>query len=777
MVKGMGCLSCPLRDKVKVDPEGDTDCEIVIVGEAPGAEEEKQGRPFVGRSGELLRKVLSVVGWNGRVYITNVVKCRPPGNELTKEMVKCCSVNLEMELMKLKRKPKLILALGKTAKEFFRIPGQITEVRGKVFDTKYGKVLVELHPAYLLRNMWFDRLWRKSPLVDFLKSMMFAKEVVEVGREYKEVKYEVVDSEEKARKVLEEIEGRECAFDFETYRMNPWSLGARVLTCAISVGRDRNWVVDFEKWKGAREFIKRAYEVAKPVFFNAPFDVVVGVKECGWEVREVEDVQVVAYLLSGGEEKYVSLKRLVLDWLDLGDYGIDMKKEEDILKVERDRLWLYNATDAEATIRLYGLLREKLRDELEWSELFGRWRRDLLWAYENVLKKLVFMAVELKVNGIKVDVEYLRELERELVERREEIRRKIGAGVNLNSPQQVMRWLRSRGIEVDSTRKEVLEELVERLQVEELRWLMEYRTIEKLLSTYVVPLRLEHVGEDGLVHASFSVVSTATGRLACNDPNLMNIPTRLGPVVEKAFVSRFREDGVIVKADFSQHELRVACQYSKDRRMREFFESGVDIHTKVAMEVYGLREEELGTEREKELRRVAKGFNFGVIYGRGAKSIAEELGLAEEEGRRMIEDYFRMFSGLKKWLDGVKEFAARYGFVRSMFGRVRWVGKEKEDERWVQKAVNTPVQSAASDIAGLVVYELIKEMKRRGLRAKVVNFIHDAVLVDCPREEVEEVKGIILEKVEGVELPDEKFVRFSVDIGVGRSWGEVIEEK
>lgn len=774
-MKGVGCQSCPLRDKLKVEPEGSKDCDIVIVGEAPGVEEEKQGRPFVGKSGELLRKILGMVGWNGQVYITNVVKCRPPANELSKEMVKCCSTNLEMELVALK-KPKLIIALGKTAKEFFRIPGQITEVRGKVFDTKYGKVLVELHPAYLLRNMWVDRLWKRTPVVDFLKSMMFAKEVVEVGKEYKEVKYEVVDSEEKARRVLQEIDGKECAFDFEVFKLNPWSLGARVLTCAVSVGRDRNWVVDFERWGGAGEFLREAYRVTKPVFFNAPFDMSVGVKECGWDVREVEDVQVIAYLLSGGESKYVSLKRLVLDWLDLGDYGLEIKREEDILRVQRERLWQYNATDAEATIRLYRILKEKLKDDLEWSSLFGEWKRDLLWAYENVLKKLVYMVTELKVNGIKVDVEYLRELERELIERKEELQSRIGVGINLNSPQQVMRWLRSKGVEVESTRRGVLEKLLEREDIKELRWLMEYRTIEKLLHTYVVALRLEHVGVDGLVHASFSVVSAATGRLACTEPNLMNIPTRLGPVVERAFVSRF-EDGVIVKADFSQHELRVACQYSGDRKMKEFFESGVDIHTKVAMEIYGLKEEELGTEREKQLRRVAKGFNFGVIYGRGARSIAEELGLSEEEGRRMIEDYFKMFSGLKRWLDGVKEFASRYGFVRSMFGRVRWMGKDKEDEGWAQKAVNTPVQSAASDIAGVVVSEIIKEIKKRGLKAKVVNFIHDAVLVDCPREEVEEVKGIILEKVERIELPDKKVINFKVDIGAGRSWGEVVEEK
>ncbi len=778
MQKGGVCLSCPLRDAVYVPPEGSKGAEIVIVGEAPGAEEEKIGRPFVGPSGQLLRRVLGEVGLDsGRVYITNVVKCRPPGNELRAEMVKCCSLRVEMELASIGR-PRLIVALGRTAKEFFRIPGAMEDVRGKIFDTKYGKVLVELHPAYLLRNAGVDRLWKATSVVYFLRSMMLASRFIQLGRSYKEVPYEIVDTWGKAQRVLERIDGRVCGFDFETYGVDPWKVDFKVLTCALSLGEEGSWVVDFSGWDGAREFIQKAYQVSRPVFFNAPFDVAVGVKECGWGVKDVDDLQVIAYLLNGGSEKAISLKRLALDWTDVGDYGIDVKKPEEILRIPRERLYQYNATDAYVTAKLFEPFKERLKDDLEWSVLFGKEKKDLLWCYENVLKKLLVMAIELRVNGMVVDTEYLRSLEQELLQRKREIERAVGAGVNLNSPQQVLKWLRSRGIQVESTRKEVLEKLLngaEGSEIAELKMLMDYRTIEKLLNTYVVPLRLEHLGSDGCVHANFSLVKTATGRLSCSEPNLMNIPTRLGPIIEKAFVSRFGDGGVIVKADFSQHELRVACQYSKDRKMKEFFESGVDIHTKVAMEIYGLKEEELGTEREKQLRRIAKGFNFGVIYGRGAGSIAQELGISEEEGRRMIEDYFKMFSGLKRWLDGVKEFVRRYGFVRNMFGRVRWIGLSDE-EGWAQKAVNTPVQGLASDIAGLVTYSVMKRIKDSGLRAKVVNFIHDALLVDCPVEEVDAVKSIIFNEVRRVELPEEKFVEFEVEVNVGKSWGEMKEQ-
>jgi DNA polymerase-1 len=210
--------------------------------------------------------------------------------------------------------------------------------------------------------------------------------------------------------------------------------------------------------------------------------------------------------------------------------------------------------------------------------------------------------------------------------------------------------------------------------------------------------------------------------------------------------------------------------------MKEFFESGVDIHTKVAIELYGMPEDATD-EVKKEYRRRAKSFNFGVIYGRGYKSVAEELGISEREAKETIDRYFKMFSVLKHWLDKVKEFAKENGYVRSMFGRFRLVSSSTEDgEGWAQRAVNTPVQSAASDIAALTVWRIAERLYREGFRSKVVNFVHDSVIVDCPGEEVEEVCRIIKEEVRNIELPEARFIEFEMDIEVGISWGECKEE-
>jgi DNA polymerase-1 len=296
-----------------------------------------------------------------------------------------------------------------------------------------------------------------------------------------------------------------------------------------------------------------------------------------------------------------------------------------------------------------------------------------------------------------------------------------------------------------------------------------------MLGTYVEPFLEKWISSDGCVHSKFSVVATDTGRLASAEPNLMNIPTRLGPMVEKAFVSRFGENGRIIKADFSQHELRVACQYSKDRKMKEFFESGVDIHTKVAVELYGMPAD-APEEVKKEYRRRAKSFNFGVIYGMGPFGLAKDLGISDKEAKETIEKYFQMFSGLKGWLDNVREFVRKVGYVRTMFGRFRWIDPVGDLEGWGQKSVNTPVQSAASDIAALVAWRIVERLYRDGFEAKVVNFVHDSVIIDAPEDEVEEVCSRIKEEVVGIELPEERFVDFEIDIEVGRSWGECKEK-
>jgi DNA polymerase-1 len=300
--------------------------------------------------------------------------------------------------------------------------------------------------------------------------------------------------------------------------------------------------------------------------------------------------------------------------------------------------------------------------------------------------------------------------------------------------------------------------------------LLEYRTLGKLYNTYVIPMLQDWITDDERIHANFSAVTTETGRLSCSEPNLMNIPTRSGAIIERAFVSRWKDEGILLKADFSQHELRVGAIYADDDVMKQYFGSGIDIHTKVAMEVCGLRERD-SEERKKELRRLAKGVNFGILYGIGARGLADWLGVSEDDAKKLISEYFSVFKDIRKWLDSVIEFARRYGYVRSMFGRFRWI--DTQSDGWVQKAVNTPIQSAASDIAGICAWNVARKMKEEGLESKLVNFVHDSMIVDCKRSEIEKVECIISMEVQRISGWLEGGVKFEVEIEKGKSWGDM----
>jgi len=784
----INCQRCGLREFAKNVvwgvryKEGTSPIRIIFVGEAPGAEEDNQGLPFVGKSGQLLRRIIEECcrkyGFDGsEVYITNVVKCRPPNNRTpSQDEVQRCSVYLESELSKYGGKGVYIVCLGRVAKDWFRIGGNIVNARNGVRETKYGKVVVTWHPA--ARGLEVKDALGVRDLDRLVGDIDNVFRWVRDGREYRTAEYKLVRSYEDIERMLREVVGERFSLDFETVGVDPYERGFEVVCYGIGTVSGNNYIVDVREVgeEKARGILEAVLVTGRPVVFNAGFEKVVAEWWLGKELDvRFDDLQFLYFLVNGGRMKNFNLKVLAKDFTEYGLYGLSEEELRRIKEVDRDRLWRYCVTDARVTLDLFNVFEGLLQvDRLEWSEIFGEERRSVLDAYRELNDRMVLVVSELKRNGMKVDYEYLSRVKEEMEARikgiKDEIVRIVGK-INLDAPQQVLRELRRRGIEVESTSKEVLEEYYERDEF--VRLLLDYREATKLYRTFILGL-LEKGFEsvDGLIRGKFSVVGSASGRLSCSDPNLMNIPTRMGPIIENAFVSRFGDEGVMVKADLSQHELRVAALYSGDRNMIEAYRQGRDLHTEVAMKVYGLREEEIGTEREKLLRRYAKGFNFGVIYGRGAKSIAKELGIGEEEAERMRREYFQYFSGLWRWLEEVKRFGKRYGYVRTMFGRVRYLVNVDEEMNVDSVAVNTPIQSAASDIAIKIVAQVIRRMREEGLESRVVNFIHDAILVDCYLPELERVRSIIEEAVRDVEVPVEKVIPFGIDIVYGRSWGE-----
>ena len=471
------------------------------------------------------------------------------------------------------------------------------------------------------------------------------------------------------------------------------------------------------------------------------------------------------YLLDGSRgHSSKRLKRLAMDWTDYGDYGVEY---DELLGLSEARLIDYNCKDALVTVEL----REKFLHVMQ-----SAWGESMINGYNNVVKPAQLLLFWATVNGMKVDVAYgiqlLKDLQGKIKVIGDKVKVITGRDLNLGSPKQMLTYLNEQGVNITSTGVEILEQYAGKNVIVDM--LLEHRQLSKLCNTYVKPTLETHLKEGNIIHGKFDLTGTVTGRIASSDPNMQNIPVRIGPMIEMMFISRF-EDGYIVKADYSQMELRVAAIYSNDKRMIEFFKTGKDIHNMVATDIYGVPESEMlsGSQRAKDARRIAKGFNFGVIYGRSAYSIAQELNIDVSDAEGKKNEYFRLFSQLKGWLVKTEEQAVLDGYVRNMFGRVRYIpglrsNVDKIKSKALREAVNTPIQGAASDIALLGALRTYQEIQKRGLKTKFVNFVHDAMLFDVPSNELEEVVSIIKEKA--VQLP--LFVKTDVPLAIDTAWGK-----
>lgn len=402
------------------------------------------------------------------------------------------------------------------------------------------------------------------------------------------------------------------------------------------------------------------------------------------------------------------------------------------------------------------------------------------YGYKNMLKQAQLLLIEVSWNGLRVDMEYVIKLEKDFGKRisayAERFKQLVGEEINLNSPKQVLNCLLSRGIDVKSTDKRVLQEYINKDEFVKL--LFEYRELETVYDRCIAPILTKHVREGNLVHTKFSLTTARTGRVASYDPNMQNVPNKFGPDIERMFVSRF-ENGYMLKADYSMMELRVAAMYSNDQKMIECFKTGVDIHSKVAMDIYGISAEDIKNKTKDAIkaRQVAKGFNFGLIYGRSSYSIARELGIELDAADVIKNKYFNNFSGLRDWLDRTRKEVASNGYVRNMFGRIRFLPEVFSLDKGIRegglrKGVNTPIQGAASDIALLGLKNCRDEIKKRGLKTLLVNTVHDSGIFDLPREELEEVISIIKKKAVQVKLPIKTEVPLGIDVAWGKSWGD-----
>ncbi|HVK97533.1 MAG TPA: DNA polymerase, partial [Flavisolibacter sp.] len=391
----------------------------------------------------------------------------------------------------------------------------------------------------------------------------------------------------------------------------------------------------------------------------------------------------------------------------------------------------------------------------------------------------------MEYEGVKVDVEFLNEYSRVLeIEARvheERVYETAGVRFNLASPKQLGEVLFEK-LCIDpkakktktgqyATGEDVLKKLTNQHSIAE--DILAYREYTKLKSTYVDSLPLLINKKTGRVHTTYGQTVAVTGRLASNNPNLQNIPIRtdIGREIRKAFVPR-DENHVLLSADYSQIELRIVAAISGDENMCEAFRLNKDIHTATAAKVYGVDEEAV----TKEMRYKAKSVNFGIIYGQGAFGLAENLGISRTEAKTIIDNYKKEFSGITKYMDDMINFCRENGYVRTVLGRKRWLKDINSGNFTVRgyaerNAINSPIQGTAADMIKLAMVKIHQAFKVNGFKSKMILQVHDELVFDVIKDEVEAIKPEILDCMQSaLVLPNG--VPVVAEVGVGENWLE-----
>lgn len=418
--------------------------------------------------------------------------------------------------------------------------------------------------------------------------------------------------------------------------------------------------------------------------------------------------------------------------------------------------------------KLYELLKKKLHEE-EMDELF--------YDVELPLTKVLS---SMEILGFKVDREVLNTLGTKFKEEIETTQKEIfdmaGEEFNINSPKQLGKILFEK-LDLPvikktktgySTNAEVLEQLQDKHPI--IDKITYYRQLTKLNSTYIEGLR-NVIDEDGCIHSSFNQTVTTTGRLSSTEPNLQNIPIKydMGREIRKIFIP-FTSDSVILSADYSQIELRVLAHIAKDENMISAFKEDIDIHTKTASEVFRVPLEEV----TKLMRGRAKAVNFGIVYGISDFSLAKDLKITKKEAKEYIDIYFDRYPGIKEYLNGIISVARENGYVKTILNRRRAIPEINASNKIVRSlgerlAMNAPIQGSAADIIKLAMVKVYNELRDNKLKSKLILQVHDELIVNVHLDELEKVKKIVKEAMEGVL---ELLVPLETDMHTGKDWYE-----
>lgn len=477
-----------------------------------------------------------------------------------------------------------------------------------------------------------------------------------------------------------------------------------------------------------------------------------------------DDTAIAAYLVDPAKNEY-TIEKLASEYFGTVIEKPEVKQLSLLDDVETDR----SEYLAKCAVAL-GVLNERIGDKIKEN---GQEK-----LYQEVELPLVTVLAHLEINGFLVDDNQLKEFADKLGEKIDALTNEIymlaGEEFNINSPKQLGVILFEK-LELKPVKKtktgyatnaDVLEKLRDKHPI--VNFIMEYRQLAKLKSTYCDGLTAVVNPNTHRIHSVFTQTVTVTGRLSSTEPNLQNIPTRteLGREIRKMFVAK---DGyVLVDADYSQIELRVLAHIANDETMINAFRNNEDIHAVTASQVLGIPLEDV----TKEQRSSAKAVNFGIVYGIGEFSLAQDLHISVKEAKAYIESYLEKYHGVRNYMESIKEQAKKDGYVKTMLNRIRYIPELKSPNYNIRQfgervALNTPIQGTAADIIKLAMVRVDNRLINEGLKSKLILQVHDELIVEAHKDEVDKVKQILSEEMQNAM---ELNVPLKVDMSTGHSW-------
>jgi DNA polymerase-1 len=593
--------------------------------------------------------------------------------------------------------------------------------------------------------------------------------------------YHIAQTAEEITRLIDTLQQSEY-FSFDTETTGIDAMTVNLVGMSFSIKAHEAWYVpvpcDYEK---ARELLQQFQPVfassKQKIGQNIKYDLLM-LKRYGIEVAGfLYDTMLMHYLLD--PESHHNMTVLSRQYLKYDPVAIEEligkkgAKQGSMADVPLEKIAEYAAEDADVTLQLKEILEKKLQE----THLFE--------LYLGIEAPLITVLADMEHEGVRIDssslAEYGKKLQAELISLDDEIKQMADdPTLNISSPKQLgivlfeklglaekAKFTRSHQYSTD-------EDTLQRLSGSHpiVPKILEFRSLKKLLSTYIEALPALVNPRTRRIHTTFNQFVTATGRLSSNNPNLQNIPIReaKGREIRKAFVPRNDTDYVMLSADYSQIELRLMAHMSGDENMIEAFGSNADIHTATAAKVFHVPFDEV-TKAQRSRAKVA---NFGIIYGISSFGLAHRLQLPRVEAKALIDGYFETYPGVKQYINHVIEEATAKGYVETIFGRVRHLrdihSKNSAVRNFAQRnAVNAPIQGSAADIIKLAMINIYNRLKEGKLKTKMILQVHDELVFDVFLPELDRVKRIVQYEMEHVK---HLLVPLIVDVGVGKNWLE-----